>query len=152
MKTYDYTKAKQIIELNKKNLVSASLGMYEDWFWTTETIFENGEFKRELPDNAEELEEQFIKARKNGLSIFLEEREEDGTHKLNPEYAEYTAHQIAGLYGSDWATPAIQLYFKDGTEKMLACYNGTSSGTKPLRILGVLSGPVQEALTPLSDE
>ena len=47
MKTYDYSKAKKIIEENKNNLKSAALGMHEDWLWTAETIFENGNYKKE---------------------------------------------------------------------------------------------------------
>ena len=44
MKHYDLQKAKKIVKENKKLLVSASLGMHEDWFWTANTIFENGAF------------------------------------------------------------------------------------------------------------
>jgi hypothetical protein len=50
MRNYNYELAKKIV--NTFNdlgvLVEASLGMQEDWFWTGETIFENGEFKKEL--------------------------------------------------------------------------------------------------------
>ena len=56
MKTYDFLKAKQLISENAENLVSASLGMHEDWAWTAETIWENGEFKHELPENADEMD------------------------------------------------------------------------------------------------
>ena len=151
MKTYDFKKAKQIIEENKENLVSASLGMHEDWFWTAETIYEEGEFKRQLPDNAEELQEQFEKAREEGLSMFLNEEDENGLANINPEYSKYTIHQINGLFGSDWATPTLQLRFKDGSEKMIPCHNnGVSSGTMPSGFLGELSAPVQEHITPLS--
>lgn len=122
MKKYDYQKAKHIINESKDCLKSASLGMHEDWFWTAETIFEDGQFKKELPDNADELEAAFIEARKNGLSMFLEGKDENGLPKLNPEYEKYQTHKIGGLYGSDWATPTLQLIYKDGDEKMIACY------------------------------
>lgn len=44
---YDYQKAKKLIQ-ESVGLASASLGMAEDWFWTGETVWENGEFKKEL--------------------------------------------------------------------------------------------------------
>ena len=52
MKEYDFDKAKAIIEKNKENVKSASLGINEDWFWTAETIYEDGEYTRELSDEA----------------------------------------------------------------------------------------------------
>ncbi|MEN2765733.1 hypothetical protein [Ornithinibacillus xuwenensis] len=48
MKNYDFNKAQQIIEENKENLKKASLGMQEDWFWTADTVFENGEYVLDL--------------------------------------------------------------------------------------------------------
>lgn len=152
MKTYDYSKAKKIIEENKNNLKSAALGMHEDWLWTAETIFENGNYKKELPDNIKELQKQYINARKDGISMFLKEKDELGLAKINPEYEKYTVYQIGGLFGSDWATPTLQLCFHDGTEKMIPCHdNGKSSGSAPSGFLGVLSEPVQNNITPLSE-
>lgn len=52
MKTYDFNKAKSLIE-NTPNVESASLGMHEDWFWTVETVYKDGKFTTELPDNTE---------------------------------------------------------------------------------------------------
>lgn len=131
MKLYDYTKAKRLIEKNKENLISASLGMLEDWLWTSETIFKDGKFIKELPDNVKELQEYFHKARKEGLSPFLPEDNKDKLPKLNPEYEKYSDSQIMGLYGSVWATPTLKLYFKDGTEKTIPCHNNGSSSEKP---------------------
>ena len=117
MKTYDFLKAKQLISENAENLVSASLGMHEDWAWTAETIWENGEYKSDFPTDEVSLEK----------------------------------HEIAGINGSTWATPTIELIFKDGEERMHACYKGESSGTRsPFFQLGVLSRPVQDDITPLS--
>lgn len=48
MKSYDFEKAKRIVEERKDRISKASLGMYEDWFWTAETIFEEGEWKKDL--------------------------------------------------------------------------------------------------------
>ncbi len=47
---YDFAKAKAIIDENAENIVSASLGMAFDWFWTAETVWENGEYKVNLLD------------------------------------------------------------------------------------------------------
>ena len=48
MKSYDFAKAKKFIEDNISSINRASLGMDEDWFWTAETIFENGSFTKNL--------------------------------------------------------------------------------------------------------
>ena len=60
MRTYDFLKAKQLISENAENLVSASLGMHEDWCWTAETIWENGEYKSNFPTDEETLEKHKI--------------------------------------------------------------------------------------------
>jgi hypothetical protein len=50
MKTYDFKAIKKFIENDKGNIAVASLGIREDWFWTSETVFENGEFTKNLDD------------------------------------------------------------------------------------------------------
>lgn len=50
MKIYDYEKAKEIINHRKDEIERASLGMYEDWFWTAETVFEDGKFTKKLTE------------------------------------------------------------------------------------------------------
>jgi hypothetical protein len=150
MKTYDYKKIKQLIEENKSEIISVSAGMHEDWFWTAETIWENGKYLHELPDNADELHEKFIEARNKGLSMFLKEKDENGLAKHNPDYGKYTTHQIAGLYGSSWATPCIEIKFKDGKEEMIDVSKGESEKERPFDFgLGCLSGPVQDNILPL---
>lgn len=53
--------------------------------------------------------------------------------------------EIAGIRGSSWATPALYLQYKDGTEEMVDCYTGESSSEKPSWFdLGVLSSPAQD--------
>lgn len=47
-KQYDFEKAQLTIEQRKSEIKTASLGMYEDWWWTAETVFEDGEYKRVL--------------------------------------------------------------------------------------------------------
>lgn len=157
MKSYDYKKAKHIIEESKDCLESASLGMHEDWFWTAETIWENGEFKRELPDNAIELENAFLKERENGLSIFLEEKSENGLPQINPKYTELSQHRVGGILSSNWATPTLNLVYKDGNDKMIPCFitdgEEMDFGEKvQMQIMatgGCLSSDVQSNITPL---
>ena len=52
MKKYDFEKAKKIIEA-EKGIKEAALGMYEDWFGTGQTIWENGEYKIQLTEETE---------------------------------------------------------------------------------------------------
>ena len=46
---YDFVKAKAIID-ETGNIARASLGMKHDWFWTAETVWEDGEYKVNLLD------------------------------------------------------------------------------------------------------
>ena len=55
-KHYDYKKAKATIKQYLSDqgfgqLISASLGMEEDWFWTGVTIWEDGKFTHKLSKN-----------------------------------------------------------------------------------------------------
>lgn len=86
MKTYDFKKTKNLIEKNKANLKSASLGMLEDWFWTTVTVFEDGKYIKELTDET----------------------------------------TIRGIRGSVWATPTLELVFKDGSKEWIDVFNNVS--------------------------
>lgn len=123
MKYYDYARAKKLIEENQFNLESASLGMYEDWWWTAKTIYEDGKYKKlefKVPD-------------------CFNNREERERNK------QQEVPFIAGIQGSCWATPALELEFKDGTTRMIPCYQGESSGEKPIGfMLGALSSPAQD--------
>lgn len=94
MRHYDYKKARDIIKENKDKLKEASLGMSEDWFWTAETIWENGKYIRRLTKNTE----------------------------------------ISGIDGSRWATPTLELWYKDGSSEMIPCYTGEKSGMRPFFI------------------
>lgn len=50
MKNYDFQLAKKIIEAHKDKIERASLGMQEDWFWTANTIFEEGDYQIDLSE------------------------------------------------------------------------------------------------------
>lgn len=106
MRNYDYKKAKSIIEENMDSLESAYMGMHEDWFWTAESVFEDGEFVKDL-DNDELT--------------------------------------IGGIQGSAWATPVIELNFKDGTSVTKKCCVGEPSREKPEWLeFGCLSSSTNE--------
>lgn len=112
MKLYDFEKAKTLIEKHKNKIVSAYLGMHEDWFWTAEAVFEEGEYSIDLN----------------------------------------SVETIAGISGSDWATPTLCLEFED-TRKMITCFKGESTGGAPFGFgLGVLSAEVQKNIEPLEEE
>jgi len=53
-KKYDWKKIRQFIKDNKENIAEVSVGMEEDWFWTGNTVWENGKwvrgFERGNPD------------------------------------------------------------------------------------------------------
>ncbi len=106
MKKYDYKKAQDLIEENKDHISSAALGMRDDWFWTADTVWSGGEYKKDL--------------------------------KAQPE--------IGGIKSSTWATPCLQLEFKDGSERFYDCFIddgiNTDDGWRPQ--MGVLSGPCQD--------
>lgn len=87
MKYYDFEKIKQFIEQHKNIIETASLGFNEDWFWTAETVFENGEFSKQLNEET----------------------------------------KIAGINGSMWATPTMEIVYTDGTEEKIECSKGEFS-------------------------
>lgn len=69
MKRYDFKRAQEIIEVEKnKGLVSATLGMYEDWNWTAEEVWNKETF---LPKNFLIGELQEFLALLGALLIFL---------------------------------------------------------------------------------
>ena len=53
MKYYNPKFIKQYIEQHRAEIEEVELGMDEDWFWTAETIFEDGEYssRRSLDGN-----------------------------------------------------------------------------------------------------
>lgn len=115
MKEYDFNLAKKIIDkfTSLTEVEGAYMGMHEDWFWTADSVYENGEYQ-----------EPFRK------------------------------QMIAGIDGSSWATPVIQIELNNGETHVFNCYK-TSSGHEEMDILekieqmafcngGVLSGPVTE--------
>jgi hypothetical protein len=144
MKNYNFDLAKKIT--NKFDelgvLKSASLGMHEDWFWTAESIFEDGNYLRDFPSNkeAEEINKQYREERESGVSLL-------------DIQSKYNNILIGGIYGSNWATPVIEIELCDNSRTTYNCYTGEDSEGILSKIekelsfksgLGCLSGPVQD--------
>ena len=55
MKEYDFDKAKEIIEQHKNEIVTAEMGMHEDWFWTATVIWEKGKYSKVFALEEKEL-------------------------------------------------------------------------------------------------
>lgn len=52
-KVYDYELAQRLIQMKSDVLDEALLGMEEDWFWTAQTVYENGKFEIDLSEKPE---------------------------------------------------------------------------------------------------
>jgi len=48
MKKYNFKLIKEWIQENSDKILSAELGMKEDWWWTAETVYEDGKFTKDL--------------------------------------------------------------------------------------------------------
>lgn len=154
MKNYNYDLATRIVNklVELDVLENASMGMHEDWFWTAETIWEDGEWKVNFLSNedADKMSEEFNKKRTEGLRIYLDEKDENGFSKFNPEYTKFSACLIGGIRGSSWATPVLEIELKDGTKKTFNCFIGNSDKNELEKFeaqmmwaSGCLSAPVQ---------
>lgn len=53
MANYDYKAMKAFIQKYSDHIDQVQAGMTEDWFWTAETIYENGSFTINLDDEPE---------------------------------------------------------------------------------------------------
>lgn len=90
-RSYDWNEIRRIIdEAAPIGLKEASLGMYEDWSWTAETVWT--------------VEDGYLKD--------LDRPECDGSR------------MIAGINGSSWDMPAIELDFGDGWSRRKTVYVG----------------------------
>lgn len=85
MKKYNANFIKNYIEQHKEEIIRVHCGMREDWSWTAETIFENGELSSDYDWNKETI-------------------------------------SVAGISGSTWATPVMEVEFKEGRTEIVNCY------------------------------
>lgn len=84
-KKYNTSFIKNYIKQHKEEIETVSCGMREDWSWTAETVFEDGEFSSEYDWEKENI-------------------------------------SVAGISGSTWATPVMEVEFKDGRAEIVECY------------------------------
>ncbi len=56
MKKYNAKFIKDYIEKNRDKIDTVSCGMREDWGWTADTVYENGEFKKGFRWNSSFIE------------------------------------------------------------------------------------------------
>jgi hypothetical protein len=77
---------------------------------------------------------------------------EDGEYSIDLD----TVEKIAGIDGSSWATPTLQIEYKDGTEEAVPCYEGEKpSGNNELGAAltsGVFSSVAQSNRPELKEE
>ena len=83
MKYYSTKIIREFIETHKEEIDAVECGMHEDWGWTAETVFSDGDYDTDM----------------NGASV-----------------------SIAGIGGSCWATPVMEVTYKDGRRKIINCY------------------------------
>jgi hypothetical protein len=104
MKYYNFRLAKKIIEKNASKLVVARMGTLEDWFWTSERVWENGNFITDF--------------RQDDIYGELQQVGYDELVKLG------------GIAGSDWDTPILILEYKNGKEKSIPVW----TNEKPIEL------------------
>lgn len=85
MKKYSTNIIKNYISENKENIDFVACGMREDWLWTEETVYEDGNFSEGFDWDSEYL-------------------------------------VVAGIDGSTWATPVMEVCFLDGTSDIIECF------------------------------
>lgn len=98
MNRYDTEFIKSYISENKDTIESVSCGMKEDWNFTAQTVYENGEFCQKFNWNSKSI-------------------------------------KVAGISGSIWATPVMEVYFKDGSTLLVPCFFDDGYNAKDSEIL-----------------
>lgn len=96
MKNYSTKIIREYIEKNKELIEEVGCGMREDWSWTAETVFEDGDYTIDL----------------NRDSV-----------------------SIAGIGGSTWATPIMEIIFKDGRTEIVPCYEDDGKREDEQRVI-----------------
>lgn len=109
MKLYDFKLAQQIIKQfdDLGMLYEATLGIQEDWVYTSETIWSEGKYIKHFPENFEELQDEYQQQRWNEHSEKYE--------TLTELFDAYDDILIAGLTGSEWGTPVIEIILHNNT-------------------------------------
>ena len=85
MKHYNTKFIREYIEQHKEQIVRADCFMREDYSWTCETVFEDGQLRKGF--------------------------------NWNDNYL-----RVAGITGSTWATPTMEVEFIDGHTESVECW------------------------------
>ena len=85
MKKYNTEFIKKYITEHKSEIERVKCGMREDWSWTSETVWEDGEFCKGFDWSKKHI-------------------------------------SIGGISGSTWATPVMWIELKDGSDKIIPCF------------------------------
>lgn len=106
MKYYNTQLIREFIESHKNDIDTVECGMREDWSWTAETVFSNGNYDIEM----------------SGASV-----------------------TIAGIDGSYWATPVMEVTYKDGRREIVNCYTAdektaTADETRRMKQVAMMTG------------
>ena len=108
MKLYDSNKIRELIlkyennGLHGEKLISAVLGMQNDWLWTAGTVYRNGKHEIDIP--------QYTNI--PTINEFLRDRMKLGTLGAVRKYRNDICF-IGGLCGSDIDIPTLELTFSD---------------------------------------
>jgi len=118
MKLFDFKLAKQIIKQfdDLGMLKYATLGVQEDWSCCSEAIWDNGKYVKDILDNCEERQEEYQQQRYNESS--------DKYETLTELFDVYDDILVAGITGSVWATPVIEIVLNDNQTFVFDCSRG----------------------------
>ena len=118
MKLYDFDLVKQIIkQFNDLGMLhEATLGMQEDWVFSAEQIWFNGKYIKEFPDNWKERQDEYEAQRWDELS--------EKHQSLTELFDDYDDVLVAGITGSAWATPVIEILLDDSQTFVFDCSRG----------------------------
>jgi len=118
MKLFDFKLAKQIIKQfdDLGMLKYATLGVQEDWSNCSEAIWDNGKYVKDILDNCEERQDEYQNQRYNESS--------DKYETLTELFDVYDDILVAGITGSVWATPVIEILLDDSQTFVFDCSRG----------------------------
>ena len=118
MKLYDFNLAKQIIKQfdDLGMLKYATLGVQEDWSNCSEAIWDNGKYVKDILDNCEERQDEYQQQRYDESS--------DQYQTLVELFDAYDDVLVAGITGSAWATPVIEIILNDRQTFVFDCSRG----------------------------
>ena len=118
MKLFDFKLAKQIIKQfdDLGMLKYATLGVQEDWSCCSEVIWDNGKYVKDILDNCEERQDEYQQQRYDESS--------DKYETLTELFDVYDDILVAGITGSAWATPVIEIVLNNNQTFVFDCSRG----------------------------